>query len=96
MKRMSYGEDKMLYPKIKLDISVKKLNVWMVIFNPYAVYIAEYDGDENVYNSKMLSDALAEFMVNRFPNSSYLEKRRKYFKDAEMYRRLNDYLITVY
>ena len=83
-RRSAFGADKDLYTKVKLDIYVKRIDSFMVIFNPFEIYLAEYDGSENRYRSENLNNALVDMMLKLFPNSDYLLKREKYFKDSEI------------
>ena len=83
-RRSAFGADKDLYTKVKLDVYVKRVDSFMIIFNPFEIYLAEYDGSENCYRSKSLNNALVDMMLKLFPNSDYLVKREKYFKDSEI------------
>lgn len=94
-KRSSFGEDKNLYTKIKLDIYAKKVDSYMIIFNPFEIYMAKYDGSEKRFTSSALDETLTNFMVERFPDSQYLEKRKKYFKDAELIKKVDEILTTI-
>lgn len=94
-RKTAFGEDGMLYPKIKLDVYAKKINSWMIIFNPFTIYLAEYDSSERRYFSNALDKTLISFMTGRFPNSSYLEKREKYFKNAEIMKKVDKFLLNI-
>lgn len=92
--RSAFGSDGDLYQKVKLDIYVGNIGTWMLIFNPFEIYLAEYDGSEKAYKSDALDCCLIDMMIKLFPNSDYLEKREKYFKDAEINKIVYDMLIT--
>ena len=94
-KRSSFGEDKNLYTKIKLDIHAKKIDNYMIIFNPFEIYMTKYDGSEERFTSSALDKALTNFMVERFPDSKYLEKREKYFKDGELIKKVDEILTII-
>lgn len=92
--RSAFGSDGDLYQKVKLDIYVGNMYAWMLIFNPFEIYLAEYDGSEKEYKSDALDCCLIDMMIKLFPNSDYLEKREKYFNDAEINKKICDLLIT--
>ena len=88
-RRSAFGSDKDLYTKVKLDVYVKRVDSFMIIFNPFEIYLAEYDGSENRYKSENLNNALIDMMLKLFPNSDYLIKREKYFKDSEIVKNVS-------
>lgn len=80
--RMAYGADKDLYPKIKLD-----MGKCFLILTTFEVKLLFIDYKLREVSTSELDKTLVEFMCNRFPLSYYLEKRDKYFKDAELMKR---------
>ncbi len=80
--RMVFGEDKNLYPKIRFD-----MGTYVLIVSTFEVklLVIEYGIDE--IKSEELDNALVKLMCEHFPNSDYLAKREKYFKDVELMKR---------
>ena len=80
--RMAYGADKDLYPKIKLD-----MGGCFLILTTFEVKLLFIDYKLREVRTPELDETLVEFMCDRFPDSGYLEKRNKYFEDAELMKR---------
>lgn len=91
--RSAFGSDGDLYQKVKLDIYVGNVYAWMLIFNPYEISLVEYDGSEKEYRSNALDNCLIDMMIKLFPDSNYLVKREKYFKDAKINKKVSDMLM---
>ena len=97
--RMKYGKDKDLYPSVLLEISAResgkiKGSVFHCMVNPFEIEIHKiHCGKVDVLTDEELINALKDFMVEMFPNSDYLEKSEKYFKQAKIIDRVYDKLI---
>ena len=79
--KMAYGQDRDLYPKIKLD-----MYDYVLIVSTFEVKLLVLNWGVEEIKSKGLDDALIELMCKHFPESDYLERRAKYFEDAELMR----------
>lgn len=88
--RMKYGKDKDLYPSILLEISARAIgkirgSIFYCIINPFEIEIHKiHCGKVDILKNENLTYALKDFMSEKFVNSDYLEKREKYFKNAEL------------
>ena len=83
--KMAFGADRDMYPKVKLDVGGK----YFLILNTYEVKLLVVESEIKEIKSDRLDNALIEFMSERFPESDYVEKRKKYFEDADLVRRIS-------
>ena len=90
---MKYGKDKDMYPSINIEFCVfagKHIRgkYYNCIFNPFEIEIHKIDcGEIKVFEGEELTQALVDMIVEKFPNSDYVEKREKYFKMSELMER---------
>ena len=91
--RYAYGKDKDLYPLITLELKSSSQN-WLIgkyyycEINPFEINVkVNHYGEVKVVDTVELTKALIDLMCEQFPNSDYLEKREKYFKNAEIIRK---------
>ncbi len=79
--RMAYGLDKNLYPEIKLDMG----GCYLLIM-PYEAKLLIIENKVRQIISPDINEVLYNLMCEKFPDSDYVEKREKYFKDVELMR----------
>ncbi len=98
--RFAYSKDKDLYPTINLEVrsysSKFCSNYNVMIINPFEVdirCIGEMTGRVHILTSEELTNSLIAMMNEKFPNSDYMEKREKYFKNAELIQRKQEELL---
>ena len=98
---MKYGKDKDMYPSVIFMVSAYS-DAWLYestyycILNPYEVELHKAcNGEMKVITCKELTQSLVEMMNTKFPNSDYKEKRKKYFKDAELIKKVDEILTTI-
>lgn len=78
----AYGADKDLYPKIKLDMCN-----YVIVLTPFEVKLLLLENGLKEIKSEELDNVLIKMMCGKFPEANYLEKRDKYFQDAEFMKR---------
>lgn len=91
-RRLAYGKDKNLYPNIVMSLLVKtapfNINEIDLFLDPFTIKLALHQYDPKMVESEELTKAFVKFMTERFPDSAYGEKRKKYFENAEMMERV--------
>ena len=83
--RMAYGKDKDLYPRIQIDLKSK----YIVVITTYEIKMLIVEREVSEHQSEELDEALVCLMNKKFPESDYIEKRKNYFENADLVRRIS-------
>ena len=92
-RRDAYGRDKNFYHHMTLDVSVKIYNSYdsfILFFSPFEVKVFPRKYDPEVVEDEELTKYFTKFMAERFPESSYLEKRERYFENARIIQKVEE------
>lgn len=98
--RGSYGKDKDLYPLITLELKAvseqrPKGRYYYCEINPFEINVkVNHYGEVKVIETEELTNALINLMCEKFSNSNYIEKREKYFKDAEIVKKTEENMLN--
>lgn len=95
-RRKAYGLDRQLYPHITLDIGVKSYltyDSFNLFVNTFGIQLAEQKFNSELITDENLTNAFIKFMLLKFPNSNYSEKRNTYLKNAQTRRKIENDLL---
>lgn len=93
--RLKYGKDKDLYPlvflRIEADDETFPPRCFFIEVSPFEIKLSvNRNGYLQEIENEELNNLLVKFMCKHFPNSDYLEKRKKYFKDSNLIKKLEE------
>lgn len=92
--RERLGKDGNLYPFIVLDIGAKAYFTYdnfSLFVDPFSISFAPYNREIKEYPE--LTKSFVNFMVRKFPESNYLAARKKYFRKAQIRKKVEDDLL---
>lgn len=96
---MKYGKDKDMYPHVIFMVSAYSdkwiyESTYYCVLNPFEVELHKtHNGEMEIITHEELTNCLLGMMNTKFANSDYLEKREKYFKNAELMQRKREELL---
>lgn len=88
--------DSNMYPNIILNVEAKSyLNYdgFNLFINPFSIKIAEDKYDPKMIEDENLTKSFIKFMLLRFPNSDYSEKREEYFRKVELMQKMREQML---
>ena len=95
-RRRTYGRYYNLYPHIVLDVGVKRYlgyDGFYLFINTFGVGLSTQGLNPKILVDGDLTRAFVKFMEEQFPNSSYSEKRKKYFEFAKTRNKIEEELL---
>ncbi|MBQ7352042.1 MAG: hypothetical protein IJW59_04220 [Clostridia bacterium] len=95
-RRDAFGRDKDLYHNIILSIGVKShltYDSFNLFINPFEIKIALDKYDPQIVENENLTNSFLNFMINKFPQSNYIDKRKEYFKKAKTFQQIEEDLL---
>ena len=95
-RRKAFGQDSNLYPHIVLDVAVKaylQYEHFDLFIDPFSVKIAPHKYDPELIEDEKLTARFVDFMIKRFPDADYEDKRNKYYKWAETKSKIEEILL---
>ena len=91
-RRKAYGKDGNIYPHIVLDINVKAYlqpESFDLFLDPFSVKLSQHKYNAQMIENEELTNAFIFYMTQKFPESSYIQKRDEYFKKAELMEKMS-------
>ena len=95
-RRDAFGKDKDLYHNIILSIGVKAhltYDSFNLFINPFEIKIAPDKYDPQIVENENLTNSFLKFMIKKFPQSNYIDKREEYFTKAKTFQKIEEDLL---
>lgn len=91
----SFFDDGNLYPIITLDIEINSLylNGFNLIIDPFNIKLIPQKYEAKVFNDKNLTNSFIKFMLMKFPEANYLEKRNQFFERVSLQHKVRENLL---